>query len=73
MIAEAPLDDGVWVLDDPGIPKQGKPSIGVARQDLGTMGTVGYCQLAVTWCYGDPQEALIRRVRDNSNQSADSL
>jgi DDE superfamily endonuclease len=48
MIAEAPWGDGVLVLDETGLPKQGKASVGVARQDSGTLGQVGTCQLAVT-------------------------
>jgi SRSO17 transposase len=55
MSVEATLGDGVLVLDDRGFPKQGKASLGVARQYSGTMGKVGHGSVAVTCCYTDPQ------------------
>jgi SRSO17 transposase len=63
MIAEATLGGGTLVLDDTGFAKQGKASVGVARQDSGTLGKVGNCQIAVTCCYTDSQATWPVAVR----------
>src|SRR2546421_6445952 len=63
MIAEATVGQGVLIFDDTGFAKEGKASVGVARQYSGTLGKVGNCQVGVTCCYSDPQASWPVAVR----------
>jgi SRSO17 transposase len=45
--------DAVLIFDDTGFLKQGRSSVGVARQYTGTIGKVTNCQVAVTCVYAE--------------------
>src|SRR4029078_9731115 len=46
--------DGVLIFDDTGFAKQGRCSVGVARQYSGTLGKTGNCQVTVNCHYAEP-------------------
>jgi len=53
MLERASVGDGVMVIDDRGLPKKGRHSVGVGRECSGTLGQVDNCQVVVTAHYVD--------------------
>ncbi len=52
-----------WIVDDTGIPKKGKHSVGVARQYCGELGKQDNCQVAVTLSVASDHASLPIAVR----------
>ncbi len=61
--AELGEDDGVIVFDPSAFPKQGKKSVGVARQWCGRLGKVDNCQVAVYMAYVSREDHALVNAR----------
>jgi SRSO17 transposase len=68
---------GIFVIDDTGIPKQGKHSVGVQDQYCGQLGKKANCQVAVTVHYVSPHGHFPANLRlflpDSWTSSAERL
>src|SRR4051794_873451 len=57
----APLERGpvrAWIVDDTGLPRKGRLSVGVARQHCGRLGKRDSCQVAVTLSVANEHASL---------------
>lgn len=55
--------DGALIVDESGIPKQGRMSVGVARQYCGRLGKVENCQVGVYLAYANTEQTSLVDLR----------